>query len=1199
MSQIKDVFFRNIEEDIAPVIYFHQLDPEIVSQEVREYVFTESPNIQGHQIGGIHEQMVSLINNICTAIEEGHKLPASWISGFFGSGKSSFAKLVGLSLDKLKLPDGTTIDSALLQRNDTKKAYELREAFNRLNTLIDCMAVIFDIGTSAKNNESIPHTIYRQILSKLGYSQHDGVAHFELALEDEGRYEEFLERYQEQYEKPWTEKRNSALAPQQFRTIYKTLYPEQDDLLEITTFNLRSLSIYNMVSNLYKIIERRAPGRTIFIVVDEVSQYIAKDQNKMLDLQSFVSEIGGRAKPNRSQLWLLVTGQEKLEEENKESVLFKLKDRFPPELRIHLDRTNVREIVGRRLLKKRANTELEVLLDEMVIDNIKLHAYECANVTKEQLIDNYPLLPAHIPLFMDITQSIRDRSAKTQSDAGGVRSVLNNIWDLFNREPVALKNKQSGTLMTLDMLYDIIGSSIDSDVQITLHKIFEKHGFNEWKSKVVKAIALLEMNAEKLPVHPSVIAALLYPHFGSPSVEVQVQEALDVLNKENWISFHEKHGWHIQNNAAQEWNTQKKDISVSPGKIFEIIIKLQTEIVATVAQPTLTGARFPWECYWGLDQKLVGKGDPTNACVSFHWESNSSKRKDLDSWLNLSRTDKNRFHWVSGDINTVHHKVIEYERSQKMIERCKNRGPLSHQQQSLLYREQAVGDSLLDEIKKDLRQVWVNGILYFNGDLVEMNKAGSSFENSMKTEIENRLGQLYYKFKQGYYSISEQEYSHLLLKDTSGLGIIFFENFLGIAHNDGGKIGFRCDGQVPKEVFQFLEEHSYQTGEQLLRYFGSAPYGYSPIVIKACIIGLLREERLRISGSNKNEITSISDPGANAVFEQHREFIKAEIEINRDDSLTGRDRNQIRKFFESRLQLEGVESESDKLADLVFKHFPPWKDRVTELQKKINSFGFKIPSPLNDFNQALTECINNRQILATLKRVKQNLEILQDGVERVKELEDTLNQNTEQELRRLKHTLEQEVFQLEQVFEKEPIQSAMETLANHLSGNSPWRGYADVKPYAEEIQKQYRQIRVNLNENQISEFERSITSIKIRSEFSSLNDEQQQQVLQQVYSVFTDIDDDAVQPTLLVIKQQPNRIREAAARAHELIDQLVNESNEQPSPEEPPKPKIHTVRLGLRNRVITNKDELETVLQHLKEKCLKELDAGIKVRFEE
>ena len=74
MSRIKDVFFRNIEENIAPVIYFHQLEPEVAAQEVAEYIFTTRPASHGSRLGGIHEQMVSLLNQISIAIDEGHKL---------------------------------------------------------------------------------------------------------------------------------------------------------------------------------------------------------------------------------------------------------------------------------------------------------------------------------------------------------------------------------------------------------------------------------------------------------------------------------------------------------------------------------------------------------------------------------------------------------------------------------------------------------------------------------------------------------------------------------------------------------------------------------------------------------------------------------------------------------------------------------------------------------------------------------------------------------------------------------------------------------------------------------------------------------------------------------------------------------------------------------------------------------------------
>ncbi|WP_419174435.1 BREX system P-loop protein BrxC [Desulfosediminicola sp.] len=1203
MSRIKDVFFRNIDENIAPVIYFHQLEPSVAAQEVGEYIFTTRPTSQGNQLGGIHEQMVSLLNQISIAIDEGHKLPASWISGFFGSGKSSFAKLLGLALDRMELPNGTTMDKALLERDDTPNFKELHDVFEKLSGQIDSMAVIFDIGTAAKNNESTPHTIYRHILQKLGYSRHDGVAYYEVALEDEGHYDEFLTLYQEQYSKTWAEKCSSALAPQQFRAIYKKIFPEQDDLLETSTFSLNSLSIQNMVSNLYRVIERRVPGKTIFIVVDEVSQYIDKDQNKMLDLQSFVSEIGGRVRNGKSPLWLLVTGQEKLEEESKESVLFKLQDRFPPALRVHLDRANVKEVVSRRLLKKKSGSELETIVSASNLDTLKLHAYECEGVTREQIIEHYPLLPGHIPLFMDITQCIRSRSARTQSDAGGVRSVLNNIWDLFNREPVALKNRAIGTLMTLDMLYDIIGSSIDSDVQLTLHKAFEKKGTDTWETKVIKAISLLEMNAEQLPVQLPLLSSLLYPELGASSVENEVKAALENLKKDNWIHYHEKYGWRVQNNAAQDWNRQKSEISVPSSRIIDLLIDLQKEIVSTINQPILDGARFPLESYWGLEQKITGKNDPTKVTLCFHWIENASKRKDLDTWINLSRQHKSMFHWVSGNPSSLESKVREFERSQRMIARYKGQGELQPLKQQLMYQEQAESERLWEEIKKELRQVWIQGVFFFDGHSFEMSQAGASFENALKAEIEKNIGQLFHKFSQGHISITESDYRQLLEKDTSGLGLVFFDGDggLGIAQNDAGRIIFKCGGQVPRSLFQYLEERTYLTGEQLIKYFGADPFGYSTSVIKASVIGLLREERLRVIDNKKNEITSIQDPGAKSLFEQHREFLRAEIEINKEITLTGRDRTTLRKFFENSLGLSHVESESDKLADLVFKHFPEWKDKVSELTNKLGSLNITVPEEMKDFNKALTACLENRQVQKTLERVKGNLKIIEKGVARVKEIEESFNEDTEKELRQLKNILEVQVKQLEQVEEESTIQDSISSLTSHMQSSTPWRGYADVKPMAVAVVVHYKQIRKGYKIQQQDELDTQLSQIKLRPDFGELELDKQQEVLHRISKVFIDVDEEAVQPQLLLIKQTPDRIREATSEAHRFMDQLVNESGANGDGPEPdnPKPRVHTIRLGLRNKIISDENELERVFASLKEQCLKELNAGIKVRFEE
>ena len=86
---IKDLFANKIDRHIEEVIKVDQTDEEIVYDEIREYVVTDS----------ICKYYRGILDRYWETPKKPHEGVGVWVSGFFGSGKSSFAKNLGRRLN--------------------------------------------------------------------------------------------------------------------------------------------------------------------------------------------------------------------------------------------------------------------------------------------------------------------------------------------------------------------------------------------------------------------------------------------------------------------------------------------------------------------------------------------------------------------------------------------------------------------------------------------------------------------------------------------------------------------------------------------------------------------------------------------------------------------------------------------------------------------------------------------------------------------------------------------------------------------------------------------------------------------------------------------------------------------------------------------------------------------------------------------
>src|SRR5262245_62822222 len=88
MKTIEELLSRPLDRKIEEIIKVDQGDEQSVHDEITEYVATDSIKDQYHQ----------LFKAVAEAPSEPHEGVGVWVSGFFGSGKSSFAKHLGYAL---------------------------------------------------------------------------------------------------------------------------------------------------------------------------------------------------------------------------------------------------------------------------------------------------------------------------------------------------------------------------------------------------------------------------------------------------------------------------------------------------------------------------------------------------------------------------------------------------------------------------------------------------------------------------------------------------------------------------------------------------------------------------------------------------------------------------------------------------------------------------------------------------------------------------------------------------------------------------------------------------------------------------------------------------------------------------------------------------------------------------------------------
>ena len=266
MLRVRDLLERNLDQTIEEIIKVDQRDQQTVYREISEYVVTD-------RISAEYRQLLTAMAEAPSDPTEGIGV---WVSGFFGSGKSSFAKNLGYALANREVL-GTP--AAELFKRQFKDPH-VGALIDSISARIPTEVAMFDVSVEravCRANERLAEIMYTVLLRELGYAEDYTLADLEFELEGESKLAEFEQRCRAMYEdRPWTQVRKGAQRLSRASAILHAMDPATyaNEESWARTEHSEDTTVRRFVQRAFDMLARRRPGQALAFIIDEVGQYV-------------------------------------------------------------------------------------------------------------------------------------------------------------------------------------------------------------------------------------------------------------------------------------------------------------------------------------------------------------------------------------------------------------------------------------------------------------------------------------------------------------------------------------------------------------------------------------------------------------------------------------------------------------------------------------------------------------------------------------------------------------------------------------------------------------------------------------------------------------------------------------------------------------------------------------------------------------
>ena len=956
--QIRNMFAEDINRPINGVIKVDQDTADVIEQEVREYVITRE----------LKKHFISFFDYYSDSFDKPTDDIGVWISGFFGSGKSHFLKMLSYILENKPVGTTTTVEMFRKKFEDDPATFMLIDKATRGKT----ETILFNIdieGSINKDKTAVLRVFAKMFYNHLGFfGENLKVAMLEQYIDQLGKTEEFRRVFEEKKGKSWVDQRKAFAFNGKFiiPTLMEVLDMSEDDAKR--WFNDKTavdFSIARLVEDIKAYVSKKPSDFRLLFMIDEVGQYVGTDTDMLLNLQSLTEKIGSEC---GGKVWVMCTGQEAIDEiiKVRADEFSRIQARF--KTRLSLSSSSVDEVIQKRILKKKPDVEktLEGLYHEndSVLRNLFSFSGSVLDIKgyagASEFAQNFPFVPYQFIIMQKVFAEIRKHGNSGKHLSGGERSMLSGFQEAAQK----VQDKDEYALVPFFRFYDTIHTFLDSSIRRVIERCEKAAdigaGIESMDVDVLKLLYLIRY-VDDIPANIDNIVILMSDDIRTDKIVLRekVKDSLNRLMSQNYIG-RTGETYHFLTDEEQDI---QKDINNTVVDTASIVEKIAQMIYADIYQTK----KFRHGIYDFDFDKMVD-GVTTGAVTGgmklrFLTVATDAVEK---SELRLMTESKGQAIVVLSGAS--YYEALEKAMKIRKFVKQRNVSQLPKSVQDIIRNQQDEAGHYELAAMEDLKKAITEAAFYIDGEHVEI-KSG---------EAKSRIDQaLEYLVSHVY---SELELVEKNFSTDADIIEILNGNFIAGAEPNR-------DAAAKVEEYLIVQDRMKLPTSMfdVQSRYSAVPYGWREIDIAAVVALLINQQKVTIKYGGAT--IQPTDPKLPDMLRKKSEIGKTSI--SKRQVVTAIKMKAVKDLLREYFDVMDVPDDEDSLVAFIVKKFEEQKAHYETLEQKYSS-GRKYPDrgKVSDAIRLMTDILSQRKDnIALIDRVLKQEDKLFDTKEDLQDVE--------------------------------------------------------------------------------------------------------------------------------------------------------------------------------------------------------------------